>query len=176
VLLIIVGSLGLNMYTMEKDREIHQLMIFSDRSSFNICAQQGGRSTILIEQDSTLKMPSYFKHHYLGRMNTNVAFHNATYKDYNIHCINDFLLTEHHLHLLYSKAVSRYSGMINVSSLIINKEEPQNLYRFYENIKFSTLVIYQRPEKHINYYRNFCDKNGIKLHLVYKDGAYLKEL
>ena len=172
---ILIGTLGLNIYKIEKHKEINQLIVFSDRSSFNICAQQGGRSNLLTEQDNTLAMPSYFTQHYLSRMNTSTNKLTTNYHDYNLNYYHDFIITPEHLHSIYSEELSAYSGNINVTSLILNKEEPASIYTLYEHINFKTLVIYQRPQKHVNYYRNFCTKNGIDLHLVYEDGAYLSD-
>lgn len=176
ILTVIIVTISYNIYSIEKGKDKQQLMIINDKKSFNICVRQGLRSNVLMERDSSFKMPSYFTHHYLAKHTINAEFFSDYYHNYNLMQYRDFIITPQHLHCIFSHSIERYSAHMEVSSLILHKEEPTNIYRLYERFRFSTLVIYQRPEKHINYYRNFCKKNGIKLHLVYKDGAYYSSL
>lgn len=171
----IIVALSLNIYQQEQQKTHNQLFVFYDREGFNIAAQQGLKSHI-ISDNKEIHEPTYFIHHYLSKKNQNKTSINDKHNiHHNLLHYNDFIITPKHIHAIYSQELDLHSGSINITSMIINKSEPKSIYYLYKTIHFKTLVIYQRPEKSIGYYRRFCEKYGINMHLVYKDGAYIEK-
>ena len=165
-----------NLRLLYQEKDVHKLYIFSNRNTFNICAQQGLRSNILYDTEKDLMMPDYFIKHYLAKKNSAINEIDSNYKNYNLIRQGNFVITPKHLYATYSPKLENHSKETSLEALFIIDEEPKNIYELYENIKFRTLVFQKRPEKHINYFRSFCKKNDIKLHLLYEDGAYIAPL
>jgi len=175
-LILIMLSLIYNFYKIESGKDQMQLYAFNDRKTFNICARQGMRSDIIIEEDKSLTPPNHFIQHFLARRTMKGSTFGTNYHNNNLQIYKDFILSPSALYAIYSPQLEASSGKIKVEALFINKEEPQSIYRLHERLKFKTLILYQRPQKHINYYLNFCEKNKIKLHRIYEDGAYVAAL
>ncbi len=171
----IIIAISLNIYQQEQQKHIHKLFVFYDQNSFNIAAQQGLKSDLLIE-DKAFRQPAYFIHHYLTKKNQTQSIIDKTDEHHNLRIYKDFIITPTHLHAIYSHELDTHTDSINITTLMLNKTEPKSIYNTYKQIKFNTLLIFQRPQRSIGYYQRFCDKNNIDLHLVYKDGAYVAEL
>lgn len=173
--LIIVG-LTHNHWLIEQETHNEALYVFNNRESFNICTQEGLQSSIIYEQDSEMKLPQHFVNHAIAKRTMQAAFLTDNFDNNNFRKYQDFIITKNHIHATYSPCIDERSKKMSVSTLFINKEEPQSIYTFFESFKFETLVLYKKPSKHINYYKTFCEKEGITLHKVYEDGAYITDL
>ena len=165
-----------NFHILYKEKDVHKLYVFSNRNAFNICAQQGLRSNIIFDTEEDLIMPDYFIKHYLAKKNASINEIDLNYQNYNLIRNENFIITPKHLYATYSPKLEKYSKEMTVEALFIIDDEPKNIYKLYENVKFRTLIFQKRPEKHINYFSSFCKKNDIKLHLLYEDGAYISPL
>ncbi len=175
-MILVVIILIYNFHAIESNKDTCLFFAFSDRNTFNIAAQQGLRSDIIYEKDKPFQLPDYFTQHYLGKNTLNAAYLGENYSNNNLKIYQDFILTPQGLYALYSPELEGKSGQVEVDALFMNNYEPGNIYKLYEHIKFKILVLHHRPEKHLNYYKSFCEKKGIQLHLTYEDGAFIAEL
>ncbi len=171
ITLIIFCFFNLNQAYRQYEKQ--GLFIFYDKNSFNICTQQGNQGVILYENDTTMLMPAYYIHHRLSNKHLTICDLQTEGQDCNIIKQKDFIIAGEDLHCIYSPQLEKYAKDFSVKSLIINTEEPNNIYNFYDTFSFEELVLFRNPEKHINYYRHFCQTNNVKLHVIYKDGAYI---
>ncbi len=165
-----------NFLSLYNEKDVQKLYAFSNRENFNISAQQGLKSNILHDINTELEMPDYFIKRFLSKRNLSIGDIKQSYESYNVKRVNDFILTPNALYATYSSNLEKHSRPIKLEALFIVNEEPQNIYKLYETLKFNTLVFHQKPDKHINYFKSFCHKNKIRLHLLYQDGAYIMPL
>lgn len=173
---IVFLALGHNHKQIIDDKNTEKLFVFHDRKVFNICTQNGLLSHIIYSKEDKMRLPQYFINHAIGKHNMRAWYMNEEVKCNNLIKHHDFIITPKSIHAVYSSNIGTQSKDMTVTTLFIDREEPTSIYKLYENFKFKNLVIYRRPEKHINYYQNFCDKEGIHLHKVYEDGAYITGL
>jgi competence protein ComEC len=175
-LVTVILCLVYNHHEIEREKEKSSLFVFKERDAFNICVQQGLQGIICCEKDSMIKMPTYFIHHHMAKQVQDSCSLSDSFKSGSIVKNKDFIISENHIHTLFTKDIEMYSAPFSSTSLIIDHEEPKSIYSFYNHFKFKELVLNRRPNKSSIYYENFCEKNNISLHKVYEDGAYIIDL
>ena len=169
--------LSANFSTLNNQTKQQSFYIFHGREGLNLGIQQGLKGYMVIDNPhDQIEMPTYFIQHYLAKSSLNLNFWTKNVRDDNLVKHRDFLLMPKHICAVYGDDISKYTGTIHVNTLVINNIEPIDIYQLYKHFTFDTLVLYKRPKKSINYYKNFCDKSNIKLHLIYEEGAFIAKL